>query len=98
MRELVRRCEAATSAQLLDKMQIDETIARDVVNQRRQSIAPQLNAEHRQALQRVLREGTLRGGQSAAVEDELLRGFICFCTAMTAILFVDAHPTVLPLL
>ena len=39
MRELVRSLrDAATFAQLRDTMQIDETIARDVVNQRRQSI------------------------------------------------------------
>jgi hypothetical protein len=100
MRELVRSFrEAATFAQLRDKMQIDETIARDVLNQRRQSIAPQLNAEHRQALQRVLREGTLSGGQSAAVEDELLRSLhlLSYRDDQDKFWF-DVHPTVLPLL
>jgi hypothetical protein len=100
MRELVRSFrDAATFAQLRDTMQIDETIARDVVNQRRQSIAPQLNAEHRQALQRVLREGTLRGGQSAAVEDELLRSLHLLSYRDDRDTFwFDVHPTVLPLL
>jgi hypothetical protein len=100
MRELVRSFRsAATFAQLHDTMQIDETIARDVVNQRRQSIAPQLNAEHRQALQRVLREGTLSGGQSAAVEDELLRSLHLLSYRDDRDTFwFDVHPTVLPLL
>jgi hypothetical protein len=100
MRELVRAFrDAATFAQLRDTMQIDETIAHAVVHQRRQSIAPQLNAEHRQTLQRVLREGALSGGQSAAVKDELLRSLHLLSYRDDRDTFwFDVHPTVLPLL
>src|SRR5262249_26076748 len=56
MRELVRYFrDAATFAQLLGKMQIDEAIAQNVINQQQQDIAPRLTIVHVEALRQVLK-------------------------------------------
>src|SRR5262249_41183295 len=100
MRELVRYFrDAATFAQLLAKIQIDETIAQDVTNRQRQEIAPRLNVEHREALRRVLQQGALSGGQREAVEDDLLRSLhLLSYEGDNDNFWFDAHPNVLPLL
>ena len=51
MRELIRYVRNAVEfAQLLDKMQIDEMIAQNVVDQQRQDISLRLTVDHREAL------------------------------------------------
>jgi hypothetical protein len=62
MRELIRLFRgAARIARQRNIPQIDETIALDAVGRQRQEIAPRLNIQHRQALQEVLKQGTLSG-------------------------------------
>jgi hypothetical protein len=100
MRELVRYFrDAATYAQMRDRLQIDEAIVRDAINQQRQGVAVGLNFDHREALRRVLRQGTLSGGQHEAVEDELLASLhLLSYQDDGGNSWFDAHPNVLPIL
>ncbi len=99
MRELVRYFrDAATFAQLLGKMQIDEAIAQNVINQQQQDIAPRLTIVHIEALRQVLKQGVLSGGQQESVEDELLRSLYLLSYQDVPHFWFDAHPNVLPLL
>ncbi|MCI0490544.1 MAG: hypothetical protein L0229_28460 [Blastocatellia bacterium] len=100
MRELIRYFrDGATDAQLLDRLQIDESVAQGVILRHRQALAPQLNAIHREALRRVLREGTLTGGRDEPSEDELLRSLhLLSYQGDQRAFWYDAHPNVLPLL
>jgi hypothetical protein len=80
-------------------MQLDETIAQDVINQHRQEIAPRLNVEHHEALRRVLKQGKLSGGQYEALEDDLLRSlYLLSYQDDSGNSWFDVHPNVLPLL
>lgn len=99
MRELIRYFrDAATSAQLLGQMQIDEAIAEDVVDEQRLQIAPQLNVDHRKALRLVLEQGALSGGTQEAIEDDLLRSLHLLSYQDEKNFWFDAHPNALPLL
>ena len=99
MRALVRYFrDAAMFAQLLDKMQIDETTAQVVVNQQRQDIASRLAIVHLDTLRRVLQQGILSGGQQETVEDELLRNLYLLSYQDAPFSWFDVHPNVLPLL
>jgi hypothetical protein len=99
MREFIRYFrEAATFSQLLDKMQIDDTIARKVIDQHRQEIAARLTINHRQVLQRVLEQGALSGGEYEAVEDELLHSLYLLSYQGIDTFWFDAYPNVLALL
>jgi hypothetical protein len=100
MRELIRHVrDAATFAQLRGTVFIDETMAQDVIHQHRQGIAASLNFDQRDVLRRVLRQGTLSGGQSEASEDELLRSLhLLSYQDDRGNSWFDAHPNVLPFL
>jgi hypothetical protein len=100
MRELIRYVRnAAEFAQLLDKMHIDEAIARNVVEQQRQDIALRLTVDHREALRQVMTQGELSGGQREAVEDELLRSLhLLSYQDASGHSWFDVHPNILPLL
>jgi hypothetical protein len=99
MRELIRSFrDAATFAQLLDRMQVDEEIAQKVIHRRRQEMGPRLTLVHRDALKLILRQGMLSGGQQEATEDELLRNLHLLSYQDNGNAWFDAHPNVLPLL
>jgi len=98
MRELIRYFRnAATFAQMTEKMQIDETTARRAINQQRKEIKLRLTVAHREALQRVLQQGNLSGGQPAVIEieDELLRYLYLLSYESADDAWFDAHPNVL---
>lgn len=98
VRELIRSFrEAAISAQLLRKSQIDERLARDVIEQQRQEMAPRLNVSHREALKKVLQQAALSGGEQRGVEDELLRS-LHLLSYQRGDFWFDAHPYALTLL
>jgi DNA polymerase III delta prime subunit len=99
MRELIRSFrDAATLAQLLEKMQLDEAIVREVVDQQRQPMAARLTMSHIEALRCVLQQGALSGGQQEAMEDELMRGLYLLSYQEAPHSWFDVHPSVLPLL
>jgi hypothetical protein len=93
------RClDAATFAQLLDRMQIDQEIAQKAIHRRRQELGPRLTLAHRDALKLILRQGMLSGDQQEAAEDELLRNLYLLSYQDKGNAWFDAHPNVLPLL
>lgn len=100
MRDLIRSFrQAATFAQILGATRIDEDIARRVIDQQRQEIAPPLSVDHREALRRVIQQGALSGGQRQPVEDELLRSALLLSYEDdSGGTWFDAHPAVLSLL
>jgi hypothetical protein len=98
MRELIRYFrDAATFAQLLDHMQVDEEIAKKAIYRRRQEMA-RLTLAHRDALKLILQQGMLSGDQQEATEDELLRNLYLLSYQDNGNAWFDAHPNVLPLL
>jgi hypothetical protein len=100
MRELIRYVRNAVEFdQLLGKMQIDEMIAQNVVDQQRQDVSLRLTVDHREALRQVMTQGELSGGQRETVEDELLRSLhLLSYQDDIGHSWFDAHPNVLPLL
>jgi len=100
MRELIRYVRNAVEfAQLLGKMQIDEMIAQNVVDQQRQDVSLRLTVDHREALRQVMTQGELSAGQRETVEDELLRSLhLLSYQDDSGHSWFDAHPNVLPLL
>ncbi len=100
IRELVHYFHrAATFAQALGKLQIDEAIAQDVINQQRQDIDLRLKTEPREMLRCILKEGQLRGGRGEVEKEELFRS-LCLLSYQDDSFnsWFDAHPNVLPLL
>jgi len=99
MRELIRSFrDAATFAQLLGKMQIDEAIVREGIDQQRQVTASRLTMPHIEALRRVLQHGALNGGQQETMEDDLMRGLFLLSYQDAPHSWFDVHPNVLLLL
>ncbi len=99
MRELIGYFrDAATSAQLLGKMQVNEKIAQDAIDERQLQIAPRLNVDYRKALRQVLEQGALSGGAQENLEDNLLRSLYLLSYQDEKNFWFDAHPNVLPLL
>lgn len=100
MRELIRLFRDATRiVRLRDMTRIDEAIAQDAIGRKQQEISPRLNAQHREALRRILQKGTLSGGQHEATEEELLRNlYLLSYQEGRDDFWFDAYPSVLSLL
>ncbi|MGE0822797.1 MAG: hypothetical protein AB7G75_12775 [Candidatus Binatia bacterium] len=99
MRELIRSIrDAATFAQLLEKTQIDETIAHKVIAQQRQEVASRLSKPYSDTLRSILQQGALSGGTQESIEDELLRSLYLLSYQDAIPPWFDVHPNVLPVL
>jgi hypothetical protein len=99
MRQLIHYFqEAATSAQSLKQLRINEAMVQGVIDEHRLEITPQLSHDHSEALRRVLQQGKLGGGQQEALEDDLLHSVHLLSYQDDRHFWFDAHPNVLPLL
>jgi hypothetical protein len=99
IRELVSYVrDAATFAQLLEKVRIDEAIAQNVIDQQRSSFATRLTVRHLEVLRQILQRGMLNGGQQQSVEDELLHNSYLLSYQENRHVWFDTHPNILSLL
>jgi hypothetical protein len=99
LREAIRNFrDAAVVAQLMNQRQIDLSIAEKVIKQQHKEILLHLTSRHRNALEKVLKQGQLSGGEQEQVEDELLRNLYLLSYENDDFAWFDTHPNVLAVL
>jgi hypothetical protein len=87
---------AALSAQIEKVLQINPSLVRSVIETQRQEMRARLTATHQDALIAVLRRGSLVGGASEVVEDELLHAaYLLSYQGSDGDFWFDAHPNAL---
>lgn len=97
MRELIRYFQdAATSAQIMNRMEIDEEIAREVIDDYRADLELRLREQDRQSLRAVLQNGRL--GSDGETEATLLRNLLLLSYQERSGAWFDANPLALPLI
>jgi hypothetical protein len=89
---------AATFASMKNEERIDHGLALRSVMRQRKRFQTRLSLEFRRALENVLNERTLLGGENEKVEDELLISDYLLSYADEDGVWYDVHPNALPLL
>jgi hypothetical protein len=88
--------DAALSAQISELLTINADIVSQVIDGQRREMRARLSTQHREALIAVLKQGTLIGGTSEAIEDDLLHAlYLLSYQGDGGSFWFDAHPNAL---
>jgi hypothetical protein len=88
--------DAAISAQIGKNAKIDKPLAQSVIDMQRQEMYARLSIQLRDALTAVVEQGSLKGGASESVEDDLLHAaYLLSYQADHGKSWFDAHPNAL---